>query len=365
MSPVNWFKRLLGQEATTARRGPLPGPAGGQGRSAGSGPARRRVVSWSLAVEPYWEALPGSRTLLQAIAEEPWDEGLRLMLADWLYDQGEEARAEFIRVQVRRYNLPPGDRERAGLEARARQLLEENGKHWLAGLPEVEGVHWAGEGNFPGGLLERLRVGWGALQREGERLFTLADLRGLRVSDVAESEVAALAGQPWLAHLASLSLGYNWISAEGAAALASSPALANLAALDLGHNRLGAEGAAALASSPHLANLASLSLWDNDIGAQGAAALASSPHLANLVSLNLSDNRIGAQGTAALARSPHLGNLTSLDLSSNRIGARGVAALARSPYLANLASLDLSANGFRPQGEATKQLLLRWPFVRL
>ena len=40
-----------------------------------------------LPAEPYWQALPGSRALLHAIAEEPSDDTLRLILADWLEEQ--------------------------------------------------------------------------------------------------------------------------------------------------------------------------------------------------------------------------------------------------------------------------------------
>jgi uncharacterized protein (TIGR02996 family) len=49
----------------------------------------RRIPPSPLPSEPYWQALPGSRALLHAIAEEPWDDTLRLILADWLEDHGE------------------------------------------------------------------------------------------------------------------------------------------------------------------------------------------------------------------------------------------------------------------------------------
>jgi uncharacterized protein (TIGR02996 family) len=349
------------------------------------------MVSWPLASEPYWEGLPGSRALLHAIAEEPHDQGLRLILADWLDDHGEHARAEFIRAQVRLPGLPDWHPEQVGLEERVRRLLAENAERWLAGLPVIEGVCWAEADNFAGGLLERLHVRWGTLQREGERLFAAVDLRSLVVAEVREeSEVAALAAQPWLARLASLDLSDNWIGDEGAAALAysahlgnlaslnlanndlgddgvaalaCSPCPANLASLDLGGNWIGAGGAVALAYAPHLTNLASLDLGYNGIGAEGAEALAGSPYLGNLAFLDLGYNRIGAEGAAALARSAHLGNLASLDLERNQIGAAGAVALADSPHLANLACLNLQRNSIG--GEVGQQLRARWPFVNL
>ena len=38
--------------------------------------------------------------LLRAILERPYDDALRLILADWLEERGEAERADFIRVQV-------------------------------------------------------------------------------------------------------------------------------------------------------------------------------------------------------------------------------------------------------------------------
>src|SRR4051794_9153561 len=111
-----------------------------------------------LPAEPYWQALPGSRALLHAIAEEPSDDTLRLILADWLEDHGEGARAEFVRNQVQLQRLPEWDRRRTVLEARATQLFAENRERWLTGLPRLQGVRWNNRENFPGGLLERLQV---------------------------------------------------------------------------------------------------------------------------------------------------------------------------------------------------------------
>lgn len=43
--------------------------------------------------------------LLQNIIEEPEDDGLRLIFADWCDDNGEPERAEFIRAQIENYRL--------------------------------------------------------------------------------------------------------------------------------------------------------------------------------------------------------------------------------------------------------------------
>jgi uncharacterized protein (TIGR02996 family) len=48
--------------------------------------------------------------LLQAVLDDPDDDGVRLVLADWLDENGQPERAEFIRAQVELAGLPEPDR---------------------------------------------------------------------------------------------------------------------------------------------------------------------------------------------------------------------------------------------------------------
>jgi uncharacterized protein (TIGR02996 family) len=57
--------------------------------------------------------------LLAAVCENPDNDTLRLVFADWLEENGDPERAEFIRVQVELASpLPPGPR-RSSLVTRA------------------------------------------------------------------------------------------------------------------------------------------------------------------------------------------------------------------------------------------------------
>ena len=47
--------------------------------------------------------------LLKAVCENPDDDTPRLVFADWLQENGEEERAEFIRVQIEVLAPPSGD----------------------------------------------------------------------------------------------------------------------------------------------------------------------------------------------------------------------------------------------------------------
>src|SRR5262245_50608811 len=84
------------------------------------------------------------KALLRAVCENPDDDTLRLVFADWFQEYGEEERAEFIRAQIEAARLPADDERLAGLVERARKLQEKHGKRWLGELPvpDKEHVNW-------------------------------------------------------------------------------------------------------------------------------------------------------------------------------------------------------------------------------
>ena len=74
---------------------------------------------------------PGWEPFLAAIKADMDDDTARLVFADWLQENGDEARAEFIRVQCR-LNLSndnPAD------FAREDELLNANWDRWVIGFP--------------------------------------------------------------------------------------------------------------------------------------------------------------------------------------------------------------------------------------
>src|SRR5262245_55108850 len=77
---------------------------------------------------------------LQAIVADPEDEGVRLIYADWLEEQG-NPRGEFIRLQCELEKLSADDPRRPDLEAREKQLLAEHANEWLGPL-RGELVDW-------------------------------------------------------------------------------------------------------------------------------------------------------------------------------------------------------------------------------
>ena len=130
-------------------RGPLAGlrprvPGTGSSRQpdasgrGGGGPAVSHPGALAMSSNP-------ARAFLEAILAQPDDDTPRLVYADWLEEQGDSARAEFIRVQIERARLPDWDARQVRLEAPRRRV---NPAAWA----EVEGGASGDQGSHLGGL---------------------------------------------------------------------------------------------------------------------------------------------------------------------------------------------------------------------
>jgi uncharacterized protein (TIGR02996 family) len=77
------------------------------------------------------------RDLLAAIWEHPHDDTVRLAYADWLQENGQPERAEFIRVQCELAALGEWDDSprKSELEQREKSLWAKHAKAWKAHLP--------------------------------------------------------------------------------------------------------------------------------------------------------------------------------------------------------------------------------------
>jgi uncharacterized protein (TIGR02996 family) len=90
---------------------------------------------------------------LEAILENEDDDAPRLVFADWLEENGQPERAEFIRCQCLWARLPRGDARREELRARCRLLLKRHGRRW-AGLLGP----WLCSGTFRRGFLDTVTI---------------------------------------------------------------------------------------------------------------------------------------------------------------------------------------------------------------
>lgn len=151
--------------------------------------------------------------LLAAVLAAPDDDGPRLVYADWLEENGDPERAEFIRVQIeiaRRNGLAAVQPSTAEyhLIARERILLHRCGDAWLAPL-RAKGeplMNRSSHGQFVRGFVEIVWMTATTFLKRGETLFRRAPVRELRVTRAMENECALLFRSGLLTRLTALDL---------------------------------------------------------------------------------------------------------------------------------------------------------------
>src|SRR5262245_8369294 len=116
------------------------------------------------------------RAFAEAIREHPDDDLHRLAWADWLEERGDEARAAFVRVQLRLAQLEDDDPARGPLEDEADDLLAEHEAGWAGRVGELA-LEWG----WRRGCVERVTVWADTLLAQGEELFAAMPIRDVRL----------------------------------------------------------------------------------------------------------------------------------------------------------------------------------------
>jgi uncharacterized protein (TIGR02996 family) len=298
-----------------------------------------------------------ARGFLEDIVAHPDDDTPRLIFADWLEEEGDGSRAEFIRVQIERARLPKWDARQVRLRLREEALLAQHGLKWRGELPSIAGIEWeefrrgfvatATFASFPV-FKEKASACWAATPIEA------VSIRWPRRDESSES-IAPIPA------LRELSITDRLIDRRDVDRLADLPLLSTLRALNMRHCNLGGEGFRRLVASPHLGNLVALRVPGNAIGNRAIRALFDAASLTSLTELDLAeagsygrtrrygryreDPVIEATDLAALASWPGLARLRALTLSGNNAQRRGLRALLSSPHVSGLKELTLRANG--------------------
>lgn len=163
---------------------------------------------------------------LRAICTNPDDDTPRLVFADWLQENGDEARAEFIRVQVEAEHYPLSRVARKRYFLRERELLEEYEPQWRSGLPNT----FYGE-PFIRGFVESARVGTPLVSaQETESLFEMTPLIDLTCQ---VTDPGLLADVPVLSRLRHLTLYFSNPSSESIERFIHATNLTNLVSLKI------------------------------------------------------------------------------------------------------------------------------------
>jgi uncharacterized protein (TIGR02996 family) len=290
------------------------------------------------------------RAFLEAILADPEEDGPRLVYADWLDEQGEAGRAEFIRVQCARSLLPAEDPRRDELARREAELFAEQGEAWSAGGPRGEGWQhpkaWAR--GFPRHLpvfTQELHAQVDARLASGLAFNALTLELNLDHSDPAVNDLA------WVDHLA------------------DSPRLRLVTELLGANSGFGPRRFAALFRSPHLTRLASIDLFEDVLGVEGLRALVASPSPFRLAGLTLNAAMSYQDGesdevrecVALLASSPRFAGLADLRLYYNGIPEAALETLIASQHLSPTLTLEFEEGEWEPPEELAERLRERFP----
>lgn len=288
------------------------------------------------------------QAFLRTILDDPTSDTPRLIFADWLDEQGDHSRAEFIRLQCRIAQGFDHREEKHAAEIREVELLAEHRVEWLNELPSWEGITWE---TFVRGFVGSVRADSpSAFFSNEQAIFANAPVESLSLHRFYSEDAKGLARIPNLRHLRRLDLeDGNAIGNPGIDALSNCIYLTELRELRLRSNSIGAAGVRAIGASEVFGNLELLWLDRNDLF-EGIRLLAQSKTLKSLQSLRLSMTQSGRFMRKHCFDSEIFENLRFLDLDSNGIDDEAIEALAQSIRLRNLRSLFLSSNQITDNG---------------
>jgi uncharacterized protein (TIGR02996 family) len=327
------------------------------------------------------------RDLFAAACADPLDDAVRLVLADWLEEQGETDQATFIRIQIERAGLREQEPRSVILSYEESRLLNRHRRRWLSLTPEWLRPDAEFERGLPGRaelpaalLLEHAGDDWSHvllheidLKDVGTLWSALFDWKGLNrvtslnlhLAGIGSAGVKKLVASRYLSELRTLRLYKNGIGPAEAKLLAESKNLPHLTRLRLATNPLGREGIEALTSTDLLSNVTDLDLYDCNMTGPAVQALMDGP-IDNLRQLRLSAHGVyvGSEGIRAIAECPRLSNLEDLDLTFNVNGDDELLILAASPYLTNLRTYGFDFIGDDESSLETLKALGRSPIMR-
>lgn len=246
--------------------------------------------------------------LLRAIRSQPDDDTTRLAYADWLDENGDAARAEFVRVQCRLAALGHGPMwpyaghadaeqlayglkgEAVALARRQAELWEENRDEWLGELPPLPGSFVLFHRGFAAAVVVEHP---GGLVRGGERLFASSPVTRVVFRDCRPEAVEVCVRRVWFGEVRSLAVVWGAAGGDG--------------------NHV----AQILAECGHLARLRDLSLFNARLTNPGAHEISAAPFARQLVKLDLAGNRVRDSGALSVANALDADRFAVFDLSGN------------------------------------------------
>jgi len=310
-------------------------------------------------------AAPELVALLAACRARPADDLPRLVLADWLDENGQPERAEFVRIQVE-VSHPTADVERIrGLKKREAELLAEHENEWTGGYQAAAALMTP---------LNRRRENGGFAPVPPPHRFVRGMVRiGNTAEFVERPELREWMRSPEILWLEQIDFSFttaDWfVKADlpdelhgrigltlGEAGTAPAELRRQFRLLAVSGNFAAVRSLTVLGGTGELAleevtqgdvtHLVAVSVIGDE--KQRAAGMIASAPFTSLSSLHL--GRLTEAGIRILAASPHLGNLTHLNLLTCPIGDGGMVALCRSGLAHTLRRVEFPNTGISDVG---------------
>ena len=237
--------------------------------------------------------------LLRSIIDQPDDDLVRLVYADWLEENGQPERAEFIRLKI---NLEAEvGAQRESMEQRAREIWKQWRTEWLAALPQGPGMDW--DPNWARGFPERLTFDDAdAFHRLAAPAFLAAPICKLSIAGLETDTAVTILFSPLIERLTAIDFLYSSIGNMGVQFLLASERVRKLRHLNLSSNSLSDHAALAIAEKDSLPALEVLVLSHNHITDDGARALARSRWLRKLDRVYVNSNQLSEVGIEILQK---------------------------------------------------------------
>ncbi len=335
--------------------------------------------------------------LLRAILDNPEDDAVRLVYADWLEENGETDHAEFIRVQCEVEHLDPLDDGYYPLRRRERELWSVYARKWARALDRP-----IKEVTFRRGFPDQLSMTVGKFLACGEKLFANWPIRGV-VLRRGKGTIEDLARSPLLGKIRKLSfreyqtnseeiqilldhlhahqveeLEFTGVGFDHRAATKLTTTLpSSLRHLGFNGESLTTGNAEVLVAQDGFRNLKTLRLFgDSPQNVKLLQVIANSENARSLQELRINGSHNPNGQAKILAKGRHLEGLKRLWFghygypggAPKGITHFGIKGIANSPYLNNLESLwlpghtSLGAGGLRSlaEGEGLQSVTSLW-----
>jgi|SRR5579883_1675296 len=199
--------------------------------------------------------------LLSAIIANPEEDTPRLIFADWLQENGQDRRAQFIRRQIEAAQAEPFSPAARMATATANRLLEGYRGEWTKTVRQ-----WVLEWNLARGFVERVTVNVVTFPRDAARLFAVEPIRSLQLVRPTSEDPPLFLDE-----------------------FLETPQLARVTRLSLFGFRLAPVEIEDVVKCHHLRNLTDLCLRACPVPVEWAREFLTGPWLPTLVDLDLSD----------------------------------------------------------------------------